>query len=150
MNLKGKQPIRILWLKLRGKYQPYWHADSFGVLGDPSGNSFGDDQWGKEWSVRLVRDDVSTAFIEIRCGITKNRAGCYSPEEQYEYLIGTVPGHLASTETWSRTDWDSPHMFDYETPEEAVPFAEEAARYYALNAVELFGWWDGTAPIYQA
>lgn len=118
-----------------------WRADASGVHRD-DGSSFGDCQASDEWSVRVVRDDLPTAFIEVRCAVTLNRAGRYSPEVQIEYLIGTDPDDLTGTEVFATIAYDSEHAYDYETPAEAEPHAEQAARYYAKHAAELFAW-DG-------
>lgn len=121
-----------------------WRADASGVHYDENGTSLGDSQASGEWSVRLVRDDVPTAFIEVRCAVTLNRAGRYSPETQIEYLIGTDPADLTGTETWADIEYESDHVYDYETPGEAEPHAKRAAEYYLSRGAEEF-MWDGVS-----
>jgi hypothetical protein len=117
-----------------------WRADASGVHYD-DGSSFGDRQASGEWSVRLVRDDVPTAFIEVRCAVTLNAAGRYSPETQIEYLVGTDPDDLPGTEVWADIEYESLHPFDYETPDEAARFARASAGDYIRLAGEFQ--WDG-------
>lgn len=110
-----------------------WHPDESGITLNP-GNTLGDNQISDEWSVRLVRDDVPGSYIDVTFAVELNPSTeRYSPEGVL--MFGTEDG-------WGDLLYDDDHAFDYESPDEALPFTERAVRDYAANADKYLNW-DG-------
>lgn len=108
-----------------------WHPDQHGItrrMVTVAGVDVGEDGW----AVRLVRDDLPTACIQVTTFVRDEdlEAGGgwrFWPEAEAEYMTFTDPSDPASTETTYDFDRFDDHPFDYPTQEEADSAAREMA-----------------------
>lgn len=120
-----------------------WHPDAKGIRYCDA-DYLGDRQHGGAWTVRLVRNDVPTAFVTVAVAVVLNRADRWSPETQIEYMIATDPADIGGTEVWSGYEYESDHAYDYETPGQAMHALPGIIQHYATSADDFT--WDGVTP----